>query len=200
MATEQLHEVSHNIWISTHYKNDQLSIEVRKTPTTAPLCCITSDTGSIGLAFPHGSTRLFWRECLITPEQYTSLDDSENLMLRVKNQDDQKLLSLSHNDKLVAVITAKFTGEFFLSLLTSSTILLPNASLEAVIDTPLDKTPSLILQHNKMPAQENVQPLNDDSVNTQTEANLPSRDSSELENLEVDFCLPTLSLDASDFV
>lgn len=136
MAARQLLEDSHNLWINTDYKNGQVSIELRKTATAeAALCCITPGMGSVGLTFPHGSARLFWQEYLTTPEQYTSLDNSENIMLRVKNTDEEKQLSFSRNDKLLVCVSVKRTGEIFLSFASNNSLVLPKTSLQFVVDS-----------------------------------------------------------------
>lgn len=192
MATEQQHKLSNNLWISTHYRNDQVTIEVRKSTNTRPMCCITSGTDRIHLTFLHGSTCLYWKECLITPEQYTYLDDSENIMFTVRAREGQKTFSLSQNGDLLVVITAKNTGEFFLSFLTNTTIVLPKTSMEAVIDTFSSATnPDYVMQEpDDLSAQNNDQTLADDSVNIQTDLILSSKG----------FNLPNFNLDTFDFV
>lgn len=214
MATAQVHEVSTNIWISTQYSNNQPSIEVRKSLSTAPLCCITPCPGGISLTFLHGSTCLYWKECLTTPEQFTILDGSENILFTVNNQDDQKLFTLSQNGKLIATITAKISGAFFLSCLTNTTINIPKSKMEVVLDTfsSKDKTAAPNLEPNVLPAQNNDQlsVQYNAQMTAHTNENLPANESTNVETISIssrdssitknDFALTCLGFDILDYV
>jgi hypothetical protein len=209
MAARQLLESSDNIWVNTHYKYNQLRIEIRKTPTAEPLCCITPGMGSVGLTFPYGSARLFWGEYLTTPVQFTRLDDLENIMLKVKNTDEEKQLSITRNGKVCATVTIKHTGEIFLSFSGCNTMILPKTSLQFVVDsscpTPTnsldtsvskDNMTGMTLQHNPM----NIK-IENTCVPAQTETDLvtPTFQDFELQNMEPEFCLSSLGFGTDEF-
>jgi hypothetical protein len=126
---------------------------------------------------------------LTTPEQFTNLGGSENILFTVNNQDDQKLFTLSQNGKLIATITAKISGAFFLSCLTNTTINIPKAKMELVLDTfsSKDKTAAPNLEPNVLPAQNNDQlsVQNNAQMSAHTNENMPANESTNAETISI---------------